>query len=396
MKKSALLYIAITISIMIVVVFSVLSFTHYFSSAVEKSSANDESSAENKHKGLPVSYLAELTPDQRDEMMKKIEKLRDAAERGDVATIKQLIKSGIILDIPASHKDERSALHLAAMNNHVEACKVLLDAGASPALRNSSAGVNSLVGLDVKGMQPIDYAVKNPELLEIFFNAGAPINPPPTSGQTLIQRAVWENVPESVELLAKRGLDLNSAIQFARNQEMLDLLIKLGAKPSQADVDQIARLSVNANNDITKQLKNHGYNAGLDTQLRLAIQRLDTKAVEDLLKRNADPNARSPENQRTPLHDAIEYGNIDIVKILIEAGADVNAQDIKMETPLMMVACLPRSIEIAKVLLEAGADPTIKTKGGADPIKAAKENRFLKLYKLLNEHVKKIQNKPAE
>ena len=396
MKKSALFYIAIGISIGIVVGFSVSAFTHSFSSDVEKSSANEESIAENKLEGLPISYLAELTPAQRDEMMKKIEKLRDAAERGDVATIKQLIKSGVILDIPASHKDERSALHLAAMNNHVEACKVLLDAGASPALGNSRAGVNSLVGLDVKGMQPIDYAVKNPELLEIFFNAGAPINPPPTSGQTLIQRAVWESVPESVELLAKRGLDLNSAIQCARNQEMLDLLIKLGAKPSQADVDRIARLSVNANNNITKLLENRGYNAGLDTQLRLAIQRHDSKAVEDLLKRNADPNARSPENQRTPLHDAIEFGNIEIVNILIKAGADVNAQDIKMETPLMMVVCMPRSIEFAKVLLDAGADPTIKSKQGADPIKAAKENRFLKLYTLLNEHVKNKQKGSSE
>ena len=177
---------------------------------------------------------------------------------------------------------------------------------------------------------------------------------------------------------------------------MLDLLIKLGAKPSQEDVDRIARLSVNANNNITKQLENRGYNAGLDTQLRLAIQRHDSKAVEDLLKRNADPNARSPENQRTPLHDAIEFGNIDIVNILIKAGADVNAQDIKMETPLMMLACMPRSLDIAKALLEAGADPTIKNKWGADPIKAAKENHFLKLYKLLNEHVKNKQKSPSE
>ena len=65
MKKSALFYIAIGISIGIVVGFSVSAFTHSFSSGVEKSSANEESIAENKLEGLPISYLAELTPAQR-------------------------------------------------------------------------------------------------------------------------------------------------------------------------------------------------------------------------------------------------------------------------------------------------------------------------------------------
>ena len=94
------------------------------------------------------------------------------------------------------------------------------------------------------------------------------------------------------------------------------------------------------------------------------------------------------------MHDAVDYGNVDIVNILIKAGADVNAQDIGKNTPLMHLA-YNSQIDVAKALLEAGADPTIKNKGGANPIKAAKANHFTAMYKLFNEYSKKKQEEKS-
>ena len=347
--------------------------------------------AAESNKGLPISYMSKLTPAQQDEMIKKAERLRDATQRGDVAEIKKIIKSGVVIDLPATHRDERSALHIAAMNNQVEACKVLLDAGATPAITGKVGfGSNTVVGMDIKGAQPVDYAVANPKLLKIFLDAGAPVETPRTYSMTLIQLAVYQNCPESVELLAKRGANLNSAFAVVKDVEMLELLLKLGAKPSQADVNNIGASSPNKE-ELRKCLESHGYTPSLDSLLRDAIGRHDLQAVQDILNRGADPNARSPKNLRTPLHDAVDYGNVEIVNILIKAGADVNAQDIKKDTPLMLLACSMSRIDVAKALLEAGADPTIKNKGGANPIKAAKANHFTAMYKLFNEYNKKKQ-----
>ena len=344
-----------------------------------------------QNKGLPIEYMGRYTQPQQEAMIKKAELLRDAVQRGDVAEIKKIIKSGVVIDLPATHRDELSALHIAAMNNQVEACKVLLDAGATPAITGKRGfGSNTVVGMDTDGIQPVDYAVANPKLLEIFLDAGAPVETPRIYSMTLIQLAVCQNCPESVELLAKRGANLNSAFEVVKDVEMLELLLKLGAKPSQADVNNIGARSPNKE-ELRKCLEKHGYTPSLNSLLREAIGRHDLQAVQDLLNRGADPNARSSKSLSTPLHDAVDIGDVDIVNILIKAGADVNAQDIKKDTPLMLLACKMSQIDVAKALLEAGADPTIKNKWGANPIQAAKKYRFTAMYKLFNEYNKKKQ-----
>ncbi|MBR0238010.1 MAG: ankyrin repeat domain-containing protein [Thermoguttaceae bacterium] len=335
----------------------------------------------NYNKGLSMSYMLNITPVQRDEMLKKVKQLHDASKRGDVEEINSLIKSGVVIDL-AFPKGEPTALHLAAMNNHLEACKVLLNAGASPIFTD-------IVKPDSDGMQPVDYAVKNSRLLEIFLDAGTPVESPGMFGITLIQRAIMEKRPESIELLANRGANLNLGFKVVDNIEMLDLLIKLGAKPSQDDINHIGEMSGNCNKEVLwNQLELYGYKPSNEYRLFLASSNGNSQYVQKLLDLGTNPNIHL-DNKRTPLHVAVINKHISCVSILIKAGAKVDALDNTNSTPLLYCVLLCRDSQIVKVLLEAGADPSIRNVHNQSALSIAKKRKNKELYELLKPYENK-------
>jgi ankyrin repeat protein len=65
----------------------------------------------------------------------------------------------------------------------------------------------------------------------------------------------------------------------------------------------------------------------------------------------------------TPLHEACNQGNLDIVKILIEHNADMNALGYQNNTPLHEAA-LNTKFDCCKYLLEMGANKSIRNQFG--------------------------------
>ena len=107
------------------------------------------------------------------------------------------------------------------------------------------------------------------------------------------------------------------------------------------------------------------------TPLHIAARYGHLEAAQVLLAGGADPNAATPQIGTTPLHDAAKYGTPAAVQILLEAGADINARNSGNVTPLYKAAKF-NSPEMVELLLDAGADPTIRTVRGnaADVAKA--------------------------
>ncbi len=189
-------------------------------------------------------------------------KLIVAADKGDTAQVKQLLKNGA--DANAKTYEGVTALMYAAQNGHTEVMKLLIEREAD-------------------------------------------IEAKPYNGITALMSAARNNQLDAAELLIKKGADINArdkqgvtALLFAVDMGyyvMTDMLIFYGAKPL-ADNDGNAPLLI---------ASLHG----------------DTDIVTLLLERGAAVN-RADTIGFTPLMAASQKGYLDIVKLLTNNGADMD------------------------------------------------------------------------
>lgn len=95
----------------------------------------------------------------------------------------------------------------------------------------------------------------------------------------------------------------------------------------------------------------------------------------------------------TPLHEAVESGNADLVRLLVEGGADVDATGSFGDTPLH-VAVDGSYVEIVRILVEGGAD--VNKPGSFDntPLHEAVERGHAEIVRILVEGGGDI-NKPG-
>jgi ankyrin repeat protein len=92
-------------------------------------------------------------------------------------------------------------------------------------------------------------------------------------------------------------------------------------------------------------------------------------------------NACKSEYKMTPLHNAVEAWNLDVVQLLIQRGANVNVFDYGKRTPLHYVG----GVEIATLLLNAGADLEAPDCDGVTPLHKATSMYTTGVVKLLLE-----------
>jgi ankyrin repeat protein len=105
------------------------------------------------------------------------------------------------------------------------------------------------------------------------------------------------------------------------------------------------------NNDQQNEVKKNNQNSV--ESLMDAISNGDSKKVNELLSKDADPNKKD-DLGNTPLIISVQYGELEITKLLVEAGADPNIQDDLGITPLAM-AIENDNKEIVELLKEHGA-----------------------------------------
>ena len=106
-----------------------------------------------------------------------------------------------------------------------------------------------------------------------------------------------------------------------------------------------------------------------DASLADAVERSDSRAVEQLLAQKQDVNAPQPDGM-TALHWAVQHENVAAVDRLLAAGADVKAANRYGVTPLS-IACTVGNAAIVEKLLAAGADANATLPGGETPLMTA-------------------------
>lgn len=92
------------------------------------------------------------------------------------------------------------------------------------------------------------------------------------------------------------------------------------------DNNAVAEFLINNVNDINGSSQ-------YGTPLMAAVVKANTKIVQMLLNKKANPNVADA-NGTTALHYAVIFQNIDIVDLLIKAKADSNIKDNKSKSPL--------------------------------------------------------------
>jgi ankyrin repeat protein len=132
-----------------------------------------------------------------------------------------------------------------------------------------------------------------------------------------------------------------------------------------------------------------GKETALHKMIRVNEEAID--AVQFLLERGADVNALR-EDLWTPLHLAVEIGELNIARVLLDHHADVNSQTDEGLTPLYLLSRQDISTlndngsTLAMLLLESGANVNLPAKDKTTPLHLASFNKRLEIVLVLLEH----------
>jgi len=335
--------------------------------------------------------------------------LLDAAERGDLETVRLLISEGVPVD--AAGGDGMTALHLAAERGDADLVALLVSAGAS---------VESKVRIG--GYTPLHIASRSASsrAVEILLDAGAdPTVLTTNSGASALHLAASAGNPRTIELLVASGADVNARegawhqtpLIFAaanNRSEAISTLLQLGADPSlsaesidvpeRAVRDQAATQFLRARfadlrdsvggGDPSWQPDPRQVQEAIAESRRVVRGEVQEEAEEEageeagMGEAEEDRIARYPDlvgrwGGLTPLLHAVRQGHAESVEALLEGGADINqvAEDGDQTSPLLM-ATINGHFDLALSLLARGADPNMTSDAGASPLHGVLERQW--------------------
>ena len=187
-------------------------------------------------------------------------------------------------------------LHLATDSGNISGLKKLLDECHNPN------------GVDFHYRTPLHYAASNGNMqaLSLLLKAGAMTDVQDFNEMYPLDLAILGNHLEAVVLLTKAGAKLNSK------------------------------------------------SFGGSTALHRALEKeINPQIAVHLIRAGANVNAEDDEKD-TPLHYAVNMGNVDLVKALLKAGADPDAENSKRMNALM-IAVVKDDVKMIQILVSAGA-----------------------------------------
>lgn len=197
----------------------------------------------------------------------------DAAERGDLEAVRELLRQGA--DPNAAQSDGMTALHWAATDNEAEIARTLLYAGAT---------VRATTRLG--GYTPLHLAGRagHAEVATILLEAGADPDAATSTGVTAMHFAADANAAQVVEALVTRGGDVNARDGFSERTPLMFAAVR------GADAAVAALLDAGADPSLVTRVKDY---EALDQSFR-AEQRQRARvraAAEDPEEPDQQPEA---------------------------------------------------------------------------------------------------------
>ncbi|HTG00440.1 MAG TPA: ankyrin repeat domain-containing protein [Nitrospirota bacterium] len=299
-----------------------------------------------------------------------------AAKSGNLDMARTLIKAGAEVNQRTNSKD--TALTIAACKCHPEIIALLLENGADPNVQNEdfkSTPLNLLAGYcnnsdSVKallskganpklgnrcGDTPLITAAGNgySEIVSILLDTNVNIDETGCRMQTALFRAAREGQVKTLELLIRRGADINheAESQWCSGPVCLEpqrnwTPLMIAAANGRADAVDLL---------LSKGVDPNATNSYSQTAIILAAQEGHARIVESLLKKGANPNIiPSDKNGHPALVSAVIRNYRLVVETLIKYGADINIKSRDGKTPLTF-AKINRRNEMQQLLQDHGA-----------------------------------------
>jgi len=304
------------------------------------------------------SELAE--PTQLSKLSKATESLFSAVFAGDANQVKlQLSRDA---DVNARDRQTLTPLHVALWYRHKGVAEVLIDKGAD---------INAK---DKSGYTPLHFAAikGNSESAALLITKGADVNVKSRAGQTPLHLAADYGYKDVIELLIAKGADVNaqtgsenalSLAQKKRRQEIVELLLKHGAKEPTLDLTEDQLYDLEAESD-----------PGYAGQLRRGSSRSASQGDRaDILADANEIKARIKEYKGLP--EALE--EIDS-KSRLEKGAWLQS---KIDNRTSVVRAVQEQVKleltfVRKTAVEEKAEKTTKT---IDDVLAKRQELYSKI-----------------
>lgn len=345
--------------------------------------------------GLAISLAGAWTPVKTLRRVQLGNDLLAAAERGDPAQVRTLLRSGA--DPEARSEYSATSLHHAEAADDPESVMLLVEHGANVNARDRSGrtamqrsairgdvqmvltflelGVD-VENADITGRTAMVSAAAggHPEVVEVLLKAGASTQPFDRKGMTALHMAAANRHEKVVEVLLKHGANPRPPSHHGLTPAIVALRRHSGASPfnrflpsgveipdttfgrdGRPGLSRILRLLARYGADLESR------GPGGHSVLQLCVGQVDGATIDELRRHGAR------DSPTADLILAIWLARTGEARAALERGAAVDGQTVWGESALWMAACLRRP-EIAELLLRRHANPNLGHGGGSTPL----------------------------
>ncbi|HSF14850.1 MAG TPA: ankyrin repeat domain-containing protein [Vicinamibacteria bacterium] len=323
----------------------------------------------------------------------------DAAQAADLQTVRALLRQGG--DVNAAQGDGMTAIHWAALSNHLELAETLLYAGSNVKATTRIGAYTPLVLASRGG---------HAAMVERLLAAGSDANVVTDTGATPLMLAAASGSADAVRLLLDHGADVEAressagetALMFAsasNRRDVIDLLVERGADPAVTTrVIDVPELTKEAEEAFRKRLERvrderKAQAAAEGAQVAASEEEAEGGAKgakqggknlfaklfgwmvpnkeesepesEDRRRRESYGDRVGQQGGMSALLLAARQGHLEAVEALLQAGADVNQVAEGSKTSPLLIATMNGHFDLASYLLERGADPNLASEPAA-------------------------------